>query len=259
VSAPEQIDAEIERLEGQREEALARAADSERKLKELNEPRIALAPPAFAGDEAADRELVALEEQAGRLSQKARLARNTASELGRLVEEAEARRAKEERRAHLGRHAGLSEERYQLEVGLEGAMSELLEGLERLRKLDADQHGAARAAGLNMEHRYRPLVAGWLSSRLRGYLPLREVDEAYREPLFDVDGQNLESEGGGWTRESEAGLLGTGSDGCPVGGRPSSLTVFGPRSTEKGTYTVSTDERTNGRRRKAPECYGPVS
>ncbi len=43
-----------------------------------------------------------------------------------------------------------------------------------------------------MEYRYRALVTGWLSSRLRGYLPLREVDEVYREPLFDADDQNLE-------------------------------------------------------------------
>ncbi len=230
MSAVERIDAEIERLEGQREEALAQAESYELRLEGLNEPRIALAPPAFTGDKAADTELVALEEEAGRLTRKARLARNFASELGRLVEEAEARRAKEERRVHLGRHARLSEERYRLEVGLEGAMSELLEGLERLRKLDAEQHGAARAAGLSMEHRYRPLVAGWLSSHLRGYVPLREIDETYREPLFDADGQNLEPEGEGWTWGSEAGSLEPGSDGRP----PTELsTIFGSQSVQQ--------------------------
>ena len=197
MSTAELIDAEIERLEGQRKEALTQAEDSERKLEEMDERRIALAPPAFTGDEAADRELLTLEQGAGRLSRKARLARNTASELGQLVEEAKARRAKEERRVHLGRHVGLSEERYRLEVELEKAMSEVLERLERLRKLDADQHEEARAARLDMEHRYRPLVAGWLSSRLQGYLPLGEVDEAYREPLFDADDQNLEPGGEG--------------------------------------------------------------
>ena len=194
MSAAEQIDSEIERLEEQRYRALAQAEDSERKLEEMNESRIALAPFAFTGDEAADRELMALEEKAGQLSRKARLARNTASELGRSLKEAEARRAKEERRAHLGRHVGLSEERYLLEVELEEAMSRVLKGLERLRKLDTDQHREAQAAGLSMEYRYRSLVAGWLSSRLRGYLPLVEVDEAYREPLFDTDEQNLEPE-----------------------------------------------------------------
>jgi hypothetical protein len=186
------IDAEIERLERQREEALARAEDSDRKLQEMDERRIALAPPAFTGDEAADRELLTLEQGASRLSREARLARNTASELERLVEEAKARRAKEERRVHLGRHVGLSEERYRLEVELEEAMGRVLEGLERLRQLDADQHEEAQAAGLGMEYRYRPLVAGWLSSRLREYLSLGEVDETYREPLFDADDQNLE-------------------------------------------------------------------
>lgn len=197
MSTVEQIDAEIERLEEQRDEALARAEDSDRELEEMNERRIALAPPAFTGDEAADRELVALERAAGRLSRRARLARSTASEFGRLIEETRARRAKEERRTHLGRHVGLSEERYRLEVELETAMGAVLEGLERLRKLDADQHDEARAAGLGMEYRYQPLVAGWLSSRLRAYVPLREVDRAYRAPLFDVDDQNLEPVGEG--------------------------------------------------------------
>jgi hypothetical protein len=145
-----------------------------------------------------------LEQGAGRLSREARLARNTASGLGRLVEEAKVRRAKEKRRVHLGRHVGLSEERYRLEVELEDAMIGVLEGLERLRRLDADQHEEARAAGLGMESRYRSLVAGWLSSRLRRYLPLGEVDEAYGEPLFDADDQNLEPEGEVSTWGSEA-------------------------------------------------------
>lgn len=197
MSTAELIDAEIERLKGQRDEALTQAEAFERKLEEMDERRIALAPPAFTGDEAADRELLTLEQGAGRLSRKARRARNTASELGQLVEEAKARRAKEERRVHLGRHVGLSEERYRLEIEIEAAMSEVLEGLERLRKIDTDQHEEARAAWLDMEYRYRPLVAGWLSSRLRGYLPLGEVDEAYREPLFDADDQNLEPRGEG--------------------------------------------------------------
>jgi hypothetical protein len=46
-----------------------------------------------------------------------------------------------------------------------------------------------------MEDRYRSLVAGWLSSRLREYLPLEEADGAYSEPLFDADEQNLEPGG----------------------------------------------------------------
>ncbi len=195
ISTVEQIDAEIERLERQRNEAFAQAEDYEQELEEMNERRIALAPPAFTGDKAADRELLALEQGASQLLQKARLARITASELGRLVEEAEARRAKEERRAHLGLHVGLAEERYLLEVELEEAMSKVVERLERLKKLDSDQHKEAQAAGLSMEYRYRSLVAGWLSSRLGGYLPLDKVEEAYRESLFDTDEQNLEPGG----------------------------------------------------------------
>jgi hypothetical protein len=87
MSTAELIGAEIECLKGQRNKALAQAEDAERKLEGMNERRIALAPPAFTGDEAADRELIALEKEADQLSRKARLARNTASKLGRLVEE----------------------------------------------------------------------------------------------------------------------------------------------------------------------------
>ena len=117
------------RLKGQRNQALARAEGLGRKLERLNERRIALAPPVFTEDEAADRELVALEAEAGRLSREAWLAREAASELGRPVEEAEARCAREERRAHLRRHVGLSEERYRLEVELEEDIGRVLGGL----------------------------------------------------------------------------------------------------------------------------------
>jgi len=114
------------RLKGQRNQALARAEGLGRKLERLNERRIALAPPVFTEDEAADRELVAVEAEAGRLSREAWLAREAASELGRPVEEAEARCAREERRAHLRRHVGLSEERYRLEVELEEDIGRVL-------------------------------------------------------------------------------------------------------------------------------------
>ncbi len=94
MNTAELIDAELKRLEGQRDEALAQAEEADRKLEEMDERRIALAPPAFTGDEAADREMLTLELGASRFSREARLARNTASELGQLVEEAKARRTK---------------------------------------------------------------------------------------------------------------------------------------------------------------------
>ncbi len=45
MSAVEQIRAEVGRLKGQRDEALARAEGFDRKLEGLNERRTALAPP----------------------------------------------------------------------------------------------------------------------------------------------------------------------------------------------------------------------
>ena len=159
VSTAEQIDAEIERLERQRDEALAQAEDSDQKLEEMNERRIVLAPPAFTGDEAADRELLTLEQGAGRLSRKARLARNAASELGRLSEEAKARLAKEERRVHLGRHVGLSEERLPTRSGVRGGHERGFGGARaaeeaRCRPAQGSSGGRARyGASLPLAHR----------------------------------------------------------------------------------------------------------
>ena len=110
---------EIEQLEVQHEEALARLTDAEGKLEELNERRIELAPAAFTGDEVADKNLMILEDEASKPSRGIRLARNAAKEFERLIEEAKNRRAEERKRLARERFEELAEERYQLGIKAE--------------------------------------------------------------------------------------------------------------------------------------------
>src|SRR5215217_7144156 len=93
---------EIERLEAQHEEALVQLKDVERKLEELNERRIELAPAAFTGDEVADRNLMVLEGEASKLFRGARLARNAAREFEHRLETVRKRLAEERRRLASG-------------------------------------------------------------------------------------------------------------------------------------------------------------
>ena len=135
---------EIEQLEVQHEEALLQLKDAERKLEELNECRIELAPAAFTGDEVADKNLMVLEAEASKISRRVRLARNAAKEFERLIEEAKKRRVEERQRLARERFEELAAERYGLGVEAEEGMSTLLETLERYKSIHAEQVACAR-------------------------------------------------------------------------------------------------------------------
>src|SRR5215208_8518022 len=99
---------EIERLEVQHEKALVQLRETEHELEELNDRRIELAPAAFTGDKVADKNFMILEGEAGRLTRRARLARNTAKELERRLVGARKRRTEERGRFARERFRGVS-------------------------------------------------------------------------------------------------------------------------------------------------------
>ncbi len=179
---------EIERLQVQHQEALVRLKDAERKLEELNEHRIELAPAAFTGDELADKNLMVLEGEASKLSRGARLAHNAAKEFERLLEEARKRRAEERQRLARERLEELATERYELGVEAEDAMSTLLQALERYKPIHSEQVACAQDSGDDSlaTHPPRALLQKWLVSRLREYLGLSSIDH-YDGPLPEVD------------------------------------------------------------------------
>ena len=183
-----EIAAEIERLQRQRDEALKQVEEAEQKLEALDERRITLAPSAFTGDKEADRELRALEEEASKLSRRAKLARNTARELGRLIEGAKARRSGERRRLARERFEELKAERYALGVEAEEAMSMLLEKLERYRPIHSEMVACAQGFGDDDPAANSPdaLLKNWLARRLKEYLHMNSFDH-YDAPLAEVD------------------------------------------------------------------------
>src|SRR5215203_686965 len=171
---------EIERLEAQHEDALVQLKDVERKLEELNERRIELAPAAFTGDEVADMNLMVLEGEASKLFRGARLARSAAKEFECRLEAARKRLAEERRR--------LARERYELGVEAEKAVSTLLEVLERYEPIHSEQVACARGFQDNSTTKNPPraLIRAWLASRLRDYLGVSSIEHLDR-PLPEVD------------------------------------------------------------------------
>jgi hypothetical protein len=174
---------EIERLE-----ALVQLREAERELEELNERRIELAPAAFTGDRAADKNLMILESEARKLSRRTRLAHNAVKELERRLKATRKRWAEERRRLARERFEELAAERYELGVEAQEAMSTLLKVLERYEPLHSEQ--VACAQGFNddspTKNPPRALIRAWLVSRLREYLGVSSIDDL-DGPLPKVD------------------------------------------------------------------------
>jgi hypothetical protein len=180
---------EIERLEVQHEETLVQLREAEHELEELNDRRIELAPAAFTGDKVADKNLMILEGEAGRLSRRARLARNTVKELERHLAVARKRRTEERRRLARERFEELAAERYELGIEAEEVMSNLLRALERYEPIHSEQVACARGFedGSLIKHPLRALIRAWLVSRLGEYLSASSIEPLDR-PLPESDG-----------------------------------------------------------------------
>jgi hypothetical protein len=180
---------EIERLEVQHEEALVQLRETEHELEELNDRRIELAPAAFTGDKVADKNLMILEGEAGRLSRSARLARNTAKELERRLAVARKRRTEERRRLARERFEELAAERYELGIEAEKLMNLLLRALERYEPIHSEQVACARAfeEGGLIKNPPRALIRAWLVSRLGEYLSAGSIEPLDRS-LPEADG-----------------------------------------------------------------------
>ena len=179
---------EIERLEVQHEEALVQLRETEHELEELNDRRIELAPAAFTGDKVADKNLMILEGEAGRLARRARLARNTAKELERRLMGARKRRTEERGRFARERFEELAAERYELGIEAEEIISVLLRALERYEPIHSEQVACARAFGEgSLKNPPHALIRAWLVSRLGEYLSASSIEPLDR-PLPEADG-----------------------------------------------------------------------
>ena len=195
----EELAVEIARLEEQRRTAEAEAERATERLEELSTRRTALAPGASSSEKEAAGELAALvaalDEESATLSRTRTIAEDAARELDRLILEAEVRHREKEKRLARGRYEALCKERYSLDSEAEKIMASLVEVLDQLEGLYAEQvHAGADAEDSSpAQQDPRGTTEQWLARRLRRWLPHGSL-EKYDAPLPELDPLALEPE-----------------------------------------------------------------
>ena len=190
--AEEKLAAEVARLEEERDTAEAEAKRAAEGLEELTARKAALASGLLSDERGGAEELAslvkAIEEEAAALSRTKTVAEDAAQQLDRLVLEAKVRHREAQKRLARRRYEALREERYYLDGEAEEAMARLVETLERLESLYAEQVNAAGAAD-NPYIAYQDpseTTENWLARRLRRWLPNGSL-ESYDAPLAELD------------------------------------------------------------------------
>jgi len=195
----EELAAGIAHLEEQRRAAEAEAERATERLKELSARRAALAPGASSDEKEVAGELAALVAGSGRGGcdplPHAGHRRGFARELDRLILEVEVRHREGEKRLARERYEALCKERYSLDSEAEKVVASLLEILERLEGLYAEQvHAAAAAEDPSLAQQDpRGTIEQWLARRLRHWLSLASL-EKYDAPLPELDPLALKPE-----------------------------------------------------------------
>ena len=192
----EGISAEISRLKAKRDAAQAEAERAAERIEELNDRKAAVALGTFSGESGVAEELTvlmegleeALGEEAAALSRTKAVAEDVARELDRHMLEAEVRYHKAQKRLARARYEALCEERYSLDGEAEQVIDSLVEVLERLEGLYADQvHAAADAEDPSPTHQDpRDMTEQWLARRLGRWLSVASL-EKYDAPLPELD------------------------------------------------------------------------
>jgi hypothetical protein len=200
--AVEGISAEISRFKAKRDAAQAEAERAADRIEELNDRRAALAPGTFSGERGAAEELTvlienlveALDEEAAALSRTKTAAEDIARDLDRHILEAEVRHHEAQKHLARARYEALCEERYSLDGEAEKVVASLLEILERLEGLYAEQVHAAAAEDPSLAQQDpRGTIEQWLARRLRHWLSLASL-EKYDAPLPELDPLALKPE-----------------------------------------------------------------
>ncbi len=195
----EELAAGIAHLEEQRRAAETEAERATERLKELSARRAALAPGASSDDKEVAGELAALvaalDEEIATLSRTRAIAEDVARELDRLILEVEVRHREGEKRLARERYEALCKERYSLDSEAEKVVASLLEVLERLEGLYAEQVHAADDAEDPSPAQQDPrgTIEQWLARRLRHWLSLASL-EKYDAPLSELDPLALKPE-----------------------------------------------------------------
>jgi hypothetical protein len=129
-----------------------------------------------------------LDEESATVSHTRALAEDAVQELDQLILNAQVRQREEEKRLARARFEALCEQRYSLDGEAEEAIAGLMEILDRLEELRAEQVRAATDAGESSAAEQDPsgTVEQWLARRLRRWLPNGSF-ERYDAPLPELD------------------------------------------------------------------------
>jgi hypothetical protein len=230
------ISAEISHLKEQRHATHKEAERAGERLKELSNLRTAFAPETLLGEGGAPEELAtvmgglveALEEEAEVLSRTKARAEDGVLELDRLIMKAEVRYHQAQKQLAQRRYEVLCKERYAHDEDAEEVVGVLVQVLDRLEGLGAEQVRAASDAEKPSPHDPRATIENWLARRLGRWLSL-ESSERYDAPLPELDPLALKP-------EPERGNSGAGGAGASAGPeRP------GAASAVSGAHSQSRD------------------
>lgn len=195
----EEFAAKITRLEKQRDAARAEAQRATERLEELGDRRATLGLGPLSDEWDTTRELASLVQaingEGAALSRTRTIAEDVARELNQLILRAKVRHREEQKRLARECYEALCKERYSLDSEAEKVVASLLEILERLEGLYAEQvHAADDAEDPSLAQQDpRGTIEQWLARRLRHWLSLASL-EKYDAPLSELDPLALKPE-----------------------------------------------------------------
>jgi chromosome segregation ATPase len=201
--AMEEISAECSRLKEQRRAVQTGAERAAERLKELSNRRTAFVPSAFSDERGITENLAdmiaglaeALDEESEALSRTKARAEDAVRELDQLIMKAEVEYHEAKKRLAQRRYEKLCKERYAHDEDAEEVVAVLIEVLDRLEGVHAQQVRAATDAedpSFN-HHDLRDTIENWLARRLHRWLSL-ESPESYDAPLPELDPLALKPE-----------------------------------------------------------------
>jgi hypothetical protein len=188
------ISAEISRLKEQRHVTQKEAERVDKRLKERSDRSSALAPDTLLGEGVVAEELAtamgelveALDEESEALSRIKVRAEGAVLELDRLIMKAEVRYQQEKKRLAQRHYEALCKERYNHDEDAEEVVGVLVQVLNRLERLYAEQVRTATDAEKASPPDPRTTIENWLARRLDPWLSL-ESPENYDASLPELD------------------------------------------------------------------------
>jgi hypothetical protein len=232
----EGISTEISSIKEQRRAVQKEAERAGKRLEELSARRPAFASNILSDDRGGKEKIArvmgdlvkALDEESETLSRTKARAEDAILELDRVVMQAEVRYHQAKKRLAQRRYEALCEERYAHDDDAEEVMGVLVQVLDRLEELYAEQVRAAGDAEKPSPPDPRTTIESWLARRLHRWLPLESLKK-YDAPLPEIDPLALKPE----SERKSAGTGGAEASASPRRPGPAAAISDAPSRTRR--------------------------